>query len=548
MDLEKKLIEFYDINKEQLMSYDDVNYRMSKFSLSSFFYLYRKLLPQYINKDNFLFGFDFGILVLKDKLLFLGDKLWIHENFTFIEKIIVIPKEGKIKRDGFQTRVSDIEKLNLFITLKNILLNKNEKITKQFNQNVNIIYNHEIDIRIQLLDFIKKIYQINKSKSFILTQDDLKNKVNEIYIFSKGDIWTGWYNLKLYINDSNSLRSKNGIFGLVSGIYIYNTSIVFIQQNNGDGFGESFELDLSELNTDYNIYFRDNFVTNGKKFKVVTDSEKIFLIYLFKVSSELLNEFKKMKENENRIIQEKKKQKNEEDRKRILERHIIQEENERQRKIKLEETKVSIISELDKDSNNEVDLVDGEIFNKLLINNQKSIIEIDKNYIQKFVKVSIYLKTKRSNIQKIFESIKDTKNDHELNELVNLLKNQIHTYDLLVFHSISMITSLVENELITFFEIHECFDQLGVFNSNWENEVSGKLSDIGNGIKDLMYTIYQMENKIVSSIQSLTYVNQVTFSVLNNSINSQLKNINSSLDYGNYMSKIQNYKMFNISI
>ena len=89
-------------------------------------------------------------------------------------------------------------------------------------------------------------------------------------------------------------------------------------------------------------------------------------------------------------------------------------------------------------------------------------------------------------------TINDTKNEKDLNELVNLLKNQIHTYDLLVFHSISMITSLVDSDLITFYQIYECFDQLGVFNSNWENEVSDKLTDIGDGIKDLMYSIYKI--------------------------------------------------------
>jgi len=221
-------------------------------------------------------------------------------------------------------------------------------------------------------------------------------------------------------------------------------------------------------------------------------------------------------------------------------------EKEIQRKIKLEENKLSVISELDKDSNNEVDLVDDEIFNKILFNNQKNIIEIDKNYIQKFVKISMYLKTKRSNIQNIFITIKDTKNEKDLNELVNLLKNQVHTYDLLVFHSISMITSLVESDLISFYQIYECFDQLGVFNSNWENEVSNKLTNIGDGIKDLMYSIYQMENKIVNSIGKLTYVTQSSYNNLNLSIINQLRNINSSLDYSNYMTKIQNYKMFDI--
>jgi hypothetical protein len=292
------------------------------------------------------------------------------------------------------------------------------------------------------------------------------------------------------------------------------------------------------LKSYYNLYLSDysSFLQrefNEIEFESIEFLKNSLLFYIDKFDQELIEK--------NRLIEERKKISE-------LENIAIQEENEKQRKIKLEETKLSIISELDKDSNNEVDLVDGDILNKLLINNQKSIIDIDKNYIQKFVKVSIYLKTKRSNIQKMFESIKDIKNDFELNELVNLLKNQIHTYDLLVFHSISMITSLVENELITFFEIHECFDQLGVFNSNWENEVSGKLTDIGNGIKDLMYTIYKMENKIVASINNLTYVNQITFSVLNNSIYNQLSKINSSLDYSNYMSKIQNYKMFDITI
>jgi hypothetical protein len=209
--------------------------------------------------------------------------------------------------------------------------------------------------------------------------------------------------------------------------------------------------------------------------------------------------------------------------------------------------KDSLIRDLDTDSNGEVDLVDGESFNKLLTKNQKSIVEIDKNYIQKFVKISMYLKTKKSNTQKIFDSIKDTKNETELNELINLLKNQIHTYELLVFHSISMITSLVESDLITFYEIYECFDQLGVFNSNWENEVSNKLTDIGDGIKDLMYSIYQMENKIVNSIDNLTYVTQDSFRELNMSVNNQLSSIDSSIKFNNLLTGIQTYQMYKIN-
>ena len=159
----------------------------------------------------------------------------------------------------------------------------------------------------------------------------------------------------------------------------------------------------------------------------------------------------------------------------------------------------------------------------------------------------MYLKTKKSNTQKIFDSIKETKNEDELKELVNLLKNQIHTYELLVFHSISMITSLVESNLITFYEIYECFDQLGVFNSTWENEVSNKLFDIGDGIKDLMYSIYQMENNIVNSVDNLTYTTQDSFKDLNISVNNQLSSIDSSIKFNNLLTGIQTYQMYKIN-
>ena len=204
----------------------------------------------------------------------------------------------------------------------------------------------------------------------------------------------------------------------------------------------------------------------------------------------------------------------------------------------------SKINELDKNKDGQIDLIDDNSFYKLLNKNQKMIIEVDKNYIQKFVKISLYLKTKKLNIQKIFDSIKETKNEKELNELIHLLRNQIHTYDLLVFHSISMITSLVNSELITFYEIHECFDKLGVFNSNWENDVSNKLSNIGDGIKELMYSIAEMESRIVESIDNLTYVTEDSFKDLNDSIELELSSINSSIGFNNLLTTIQTYQMY----
>ena len=50
---------------------------------------------------------------------------------------------------------------------------------------------------------------------------------------------------------------------------------------------------------------------------------------------------------------------------------------------------------LDKDGNGEVDVTEGNEFNLLLKKHQKRIIEVDRNYVQQFVKVSSYLRNKK---------------------------------------------------------------------------------------------------------------------------------------------------------
>ena len=206
----------------------------------------------------------------------------------------------------------------------------------------------------------------------------------------------------------------------------------------------------------------------------------------------------------------------------------------------------SWLSEFDKDGNGEIDLVANDFF-KLLTKNQKRVIEIDKNYIHQFVKVSNFIKTKKENIQIIFESIRDTSSQEELEIRVNLLKNQIHSYELLVFHSINMIGALVSEDLITFYEIYESFDKLSMFNSNWENEVSEKLTNIGDKLDDLMYSIYNMEQNIVSELSHLGYVTQESFEDLNRSVTSQLKEVESSINTNNLLTGIQVYQLYKIN-
>ncbi len=367
-------------------------------------------------------------------------------------------------------------------------------------------------VRVDGTQIILSLFEKYKDEPWVLSSSDIEKKKNSWFPGKWGNFEFNLYKHKI---------------GLISGITIdqYGDMIFLVdiekevrrRFHSLDGIREIFHIhDSTSIKINY--VWNNCFIKMSEpEIKFLQEFLDIFSSEVDKRIEEILNTEKKLKEKEKQQLES------------------------------LKKSQTSLLQEFDKDGNGEVDLIEGESFNKLLNKNQKDIIEIDKNYIQKFVKISMYLKTKKSNTQRIFDSIKDTKNDLELNELLNLLKNQIHTYELLLFHSISMITSLVETDLITFYEIHECFDQLGVFNSNWENEVSNKLTDIGDGIRDLMYSIYQMENKIVNSIDNLTYVTQDSFKELNISVNHQLSSIDSSIKFNNLLTGIQTYQMYRIN-
>jgi hypothetical protein len=189
---------------------------------------------------------------------------------------------------------------------------------------------------------------------------------------------------------------------------------------------------------------------------------------------------------------------------------------------------------------------DGDFF-KVLKKNQAEIIKIDRDYIQKFVKIQKYLQTKKENMQTIFIEIKKSKSTVSQHDMLGLLKNQVNTYEILVFHSINMLGSLLSDDLITFYEIYESFDKLGIFNSSWENEVSEKLTNIGDKLNDLMYSIYIMEQNIVSNLNSLNYFMQEGFADLNISITNQLKEIDSSINTNNLLAGIQAYQLYKIN-
>jgi hypothetical protein len=222
---------------------------------------------------------------------------------------------------------------------------------------------------------------------------------------------------------------------------------------------------------------------------------------------------------------------------------------EENKKEELEKTKAKILASVRKDGNGKLNITDGiNEFSKLVKKHQSKIIEIDRNYLQQFVKIINYQKQKRKNLQSMFRSISRRKNqpERELKNQVNLLHQQMHSYELVIFHSFNLVISLIEEDMMTYYEIYEKFDKLKIFNSNHENEVSNRLSNIEEGIYDLMNSIKQTEKNIIKELRNLKYVTQKSFVELSHNFSKQLNSVNSSIKANNLLTAINAYQTYKV--
>jgi hypothetical protein len=180
---------------------------------------------------------------------------------------------------------------------------------------------------------------------------------------------------------------------------------------------------------------------------------------------------------------------------------------------------------LDSNSDGIIDRIETDNFYKIFQKNQSKIIEVDKLYVHRFVQLSNFIKLKKNRIQKLFKSIKKSRDYINKEYSLDVLNSEITSYESIVFHSNNMIISLVSGDLITFYELYEAFDKLGMFKSSWENEVSICLLSINNNLESINYSIYNFENNVVNALNKLTYVSQSSFDELNRSVKRELSEI-----------------------
>ena len=430
-----------------------------------------------------------------------------------------------------------------------------EEINKKLVEKNNLqtqIYDELKEIRINGSDICLSLFEKYKDEGFVLDKKTLRK-----YIVLTNTWDDGVWEWTLH-------KGRKYFFGLNSGVFFDTNEfsdstdinfIYFYYKKKYDFQDDKWEyeyfsvddLSLSKIDETIHEINDDSIVL---KYKVFNKTEKRIIKLSHEESKfmkELIDNFKKEIYSKYRRIEsenfENEKQKNEK----------IKKEKERKKKLK-SKTK-SILDDFDKDKNGIIDFIENEDdFMSLFRKHQDLITKNNSEHILKFVHVYNYLKTKRENIQLIFSKLNNVKSENELKNSVGILKNEIHTYKLLLLHSINMIMSLLENDQITFYEIYVSFDKLNMFNSNWENDVSktlNKISDkltiLSSQLNRLLYSVEKMNRSIVKELRGLQYITSESFGKLEKNVIGELKSINSSMNFNNLLTGIQTYQMYKVN-
>jgi len=229
------------------------------------------------------------------------------------------------------------------------------------------------------------------------------------------------------------------------------------------------------------------------------------------------------------------------------EQKLQREEEERMEKARQELQKKNreILKDFDVDDDDFIDVVEYAVdFKDLLEAHQSALAQVDHELVHKLVKISLYLEQEQSNIYAFYRTIRKTKDHEELKVQAGVLKNKIFLYHSLLVNSFGLLVALIDNNMLTFYRILETFDRLNVLDTNWQKEVAQKLTNMEDGINDLVDAIYSMESSIIDEIRELNDTNLEAIGEMEESISSKLKDVASRVNLNNLISSIQLYYVY----
>jgi hypothetical protein len=136
-----------------------------------------------------------------------------------------------------------------------------------------------------------------------------------------------------------------------------------------------------------------------------------------------------------------------------------------------------------------------------------------------------------------------------LQEFVDMVIIGVNELNILLYHFVNMMNSLLKNDLVSYNRIYQKLDELEIFNTKWENQIKEQLVNINTNMSSLIDridflkdTIIEVGQNIVHGLQNLEYSTMNGF----NDMKISVKGVNDSINFNNLLTGVQLYKMYQI--
>ena len=229
-------------------------------------------------------------------------------------------------------------------------------------------------------------------------------------------------------------------------------------------------------------------------------------------------------------------------------------------KKEIQDSKDTFFEKFDKNNNGKLDILETKSgFSEFIKKYQKDIINEDKKYLQDIVKLSRFLNDQEYNLEKTFSLIKNAKTKTKLSNFKRTFKIQHLSYTITLFESYRLVLSLVQGDLITFYNLYEEFERNRVFETQWQRDLHTTTKELSSirqltaiNAETLLRISSQIREMELSMIQGFNMVNQTlvegfesvnqNIQIMNKSLTNELKGINNKLWWNNLFQVVQIYQ------
>lgn len=180
-----------------------------------------------------------------------------------------------------------------------------------------------------------------------------------------------------------------------------------------------------------------------------------------------------------------------------------------------------------------------------LLNYYQNKNEFSEKHIEDILKVIEFINLKLNEINLIKKTL--NKVDFDTKERVKIFDLMIKNYNSLLFLSYCFVKSISIQDFIFYHQIRISFDKLNIFNSNYQNTILTELIDINNNLKRVINTIEKSEQNLMVEIKNLSEKINGNFQLIGEKISMDLKTIDSSIKWNNFISVIQTYQIYKIN-